>query len=582
MDNYDFSGYATKNDLKCKDGRIIRKDAFKDNDGMKVPLVWQHGHKDPANVLGHALLENREDGVYTYCKFNATASGQNGKQLVEHGDITALSIYANDLVQKARDVIHGSIREVSLVLSGANPGAVIDNLMVVHSDGDDVEIDDEAIIYTGLEIKTGLLKHEDKKEESSEETVGDIFNTLTDKQKDVVYAMLADVISKEEDEEDEEPKAGEVEENPTKEVTHSDNGGTNLMKKNVFDKSEDDAAGSKTLLTHDQFAVIVADAYKTGSLKESFLAHAGTYGIDNIDYLFPDAQTLRTTPDFIKRETDWVVAVIGGAHHSPFSRIKSLAADITVETARALGYVTGNLKKEEVFGLLRRITTPTTIYKKQKLDRDDIVDITDMDVVAWLKTEMRVMLDEELARAVLIGDGRDVASDDKINELNIRPIWTDDDVYAHHITMPLASTTDEIIDQIIRARKFYKGSGSPTLFISTDILTDMLLLKSTGDDRRLYPTEAELMATLRVSKIVEVPQMESLTRTVDLDTVQLLAILVNMKDYTLGADKGGAVTMFDDFDIDYNQYKYLMETRVSGTLTKPKSAVVIEVTTAAG
>lgn len=578
MENYDFSGYATKNDLKCKDGRTIRKDAFKENDGTKVPLVWQHGHKEPANVLGHALLENREDGVYTYAKFNSTASGQNAKQLVEHGDIKALSIYANDLVQKARDVIHGSIREVSLVFAGANPGAIIDNLTVVHSDGEDVEIDDEAIIYTGLDFKTGLLKHEES-EESSEETVGDIFDTLSQKQKDVVYAMLADVITKDKEDDTEE---GENEE-PTKEkeeVTHSNDGGNNLMKKNVFDGSEEGVSTSNSL-THDQFAIIVADAHKTGSLKESFLAHAVEYGIENIDFLFPDAKTLRATPDFIKRETDWVVDVMSGSHHSPFSRIKSLAADITADEARAKGYVKGALKKEEVISLLRRVTTPTTIYKKQKLDRDDIVDITDMDVVSWLRSEMRVMLDEEIARAALLGDGRDAESDDKINETHIRPIYTDDNLYAHHVAINEDSDTEEIIDAIIRARINYKGSGNPALFVSNTFLTDMLLLKA-ADGRRLFPTTAELMAVLRVSKMVEVPQMEDLTRVVEGVTLKLLAIMVNMKDYTLGADKGGAVAMFDDFDIDYNQYKYLLETRCSGCLTKPKSALVIEIKVAAG
>lgn len=579
MENYDFSGYATKNDLKCKDGRIIRKDAFKDNDGTKVPLVWQHGHKEPSNVLGHALLENREDGVYTYAKFNSTANGQNAKQLVEHGDIKFLSIYANDLVQKARDVIHGSIREVSLVFSGANPGAVIDNLVVVHSDGEDVEIEDEAIIYTGLDFKPGLLKHEEEKEESSEETVGDIFNTLSEKQKNVVYAMLADVITKEEDD-DKEEAPEESKENPSKEVTHSNDGGTNLMKKNVFDGSNE-AVSTANSLTHDQFATIVADAYKTGSLKESFLAHAVEYGIENIDYLFPDAKTLRTTPDFIKRETDWVVDVMSGSHHSPFSRIKSLAADITADEARAKGYVKGAFKKDEVIKLLRRLTGPTTIYKKQKLDRDDIVDITDMDVVAWLRSEMRVMLDEEIARAALLGDGRDAEDEDKINELCIRPIYTDDDLYSHHVAIDQDSDTEEIIDAIIRARVNYKGSGNPAMFVSNTFLTDMLLLKA-ADGRRLYPTMAELMAILRVSKVVEVPQMEDLTRVVEADTLQLLAIMVNMKDYTLGADKGGAVAMFDDFDIDYNQYKYLLETRCSGCLTKPKSALVIEIKVAAG
>jgi hypothetical protein len=567
---YDFSGYATRNDLKCTDGRVIRKDAFKANDGERVPLVWQHGHKEPSNVLGHAILENREDGVYAYGVFNDTEAGKNTKILVQHGDIKALSIYANKLVQKGADVVHGVIREVSLVMTGANPGAFIDNVVVVHADGSDMEPEDEAVIYTGLELTLEPVKHEEAEEDSGE-TVEDVFNTLSEKQKNVVYAMIAQIVA------DDSVKMED--DSSDEDLTHSDEEGENLMKNNVFDGSSDKPRAS---LTHEQFKTILADAQKLGSFKEAFLMHAGTYGIDNIDYLFPDAKAVRPTPDMIKRETDWVADVIGAAHHSPFSRIKSLAADITVETARALGYVTGNLKKEEVFGLLRRITTPTTVYKKQKLDRDDIVDITDMDVVAWLKAEMRVMLDEELARAVLISDGRDVASEDKINEANIRPIWTDDDMYAHHITMDLGSTTLDIIDEIVRARKYYKGSGNPTLFISTDLLTDMLLVRSTADDRRLYPTINELMSALRVSKIVEVPQFEDLTRTVELDTVQLLAIMVNMKDYTLGADKGGAVNFFDDFDIDYNQYKYLLETRVSGALTKPKSAVVIEVTTVAG
>jgi hypothetical protein len=567
---YDFSGYATRNDLKCTDGRVIRKDAFKANDGERVPLVWQHGHKEPSNVLGHAILENREDGVYAYGVFNDTEAGKNTKILVQHGDIKALSIYANKLVQKGADVVHGVIREVSLVMTGANPGAFIDNVVVVHADGSDMELEDEAVIYTGLELTLEPVKHEEAEEDSGE-TVEDVFNTLSEKQKNVVYAMIAQIVA------DDSVKMED--DSSDEDLTHSDEEGENLMKNNVFDGSSDKPRAS---LTHEQFKTILADAQKLGSFKEAFLMHAGTYGIDNIDYLFPDAKAVRPTPDMIKRETDWVADVIGAAHHSPFSRIKSLAADITVETARALGYVTGNLKKEEVFGLLRRITTPTTVYKKQKLDRDDIVDITDMDVVAWLKAEMRVMLDEELARAVLISDGRDVASEDKINEANIRPIWTDDDMYAHHITMDLGSTTLDIIDEIVRARKYYKGSGNPTLFISTDLLTDMLLVRSTADDRRLYPTINELMSALRVSKIVEVPQFEDLTRTVELDTVQLLAIMVNMKDYTLGADKGGAVNFFDDFDIDYNQYKYLLETRVSGALTKPKSAVVIEVTTVAG
>lgn len=571
--NYDFSGYATKNDLKCTDGRVIRKDAFKAGDGERVPLVWQHGHKEPSNVLGHAILENREDGVYAYGVFNQTSAGKDAKELVKHGDIKALSIYANGLVQKGSDVLHGIIREVSLVMTGANPGAFIDNVVIVHADGSDSELEDEAIIYTGLE-----LSHEDEKEEESGETVGDVFNSFSEKQKNVVYAMLAQVAAAGEDED-----VKMEDQESDEDLKHSEDGGTNLMKRNVFDVTEEKPRQS---LTHEQFSAILVDAQKSGSFKEAFLAHVATYGIENIEFLFPDAKAVRSTPDMIKRETDWVYAVLDGAHHSPFSRIKSLAADITTDEARAKGYVKAALKKEEVIALLRRFTTPTTIYKKQKLDRDDIIDITDMDVVAWLKAEMRVMLDEELARAALISDGREADDEDKISETSIRPIWTDDDMYAHHIKLEAASTADDFVDAIVRARKHYKGSGSPTLFISTDILTDMLLLKSTGDDRRLYPTESELMAALRVSKIVEVPQFEDLTRTIgealEEETVELVAILVNMKDYTFGADKGGAVNMFDDFDIDYNQYKYLLETRVSGALTKPKSAVVIEVVQAGG
>jgi len=578
---YDFSGYATKNNLKCTDGRVIIKDAFKANDGEKVPLVWQHGHKEPSNVLGHAMLENREDGVYAFGIFNDTDAGKNAKALVKHGDIKALSIYANQLVQKGSSVVHGVIREVSLVLTGANPGAFIDNVVIVHADGSDSEMDDEAVIYTGLELSLGDVKHEDGASESDgSETVGDVFNSLSEKQKNVVYAMIAAVVSGKETDEDVKMEDEEKEED----LKHSDDGGDNLMKKNVFDGS-DEVQPRKTL-THDQFATIVATAQKIGSFREAFLQHADSYGINDIEFLFPDAKAVRPTPDMIKRETDWVDDVLNGAHHSPFSRIKSLAADITADEARAKGYVTGALKKEEVIGLLRRFTTPTTIYKKQKLDRDDIVDITDMDVVAWLKAEMRVMLNEELARAVLIGDGRDSEDEDKINELNIRPIWTDEDLYAHHIKLDTGTTALQFIDEVVRARKFYKGSGNPTLFTSTDMLTDMLLLRSTGDERRLYPTQNELMSAMRVSKIVEVPQMEELSREVgevgSEETVNLLGILVNMRDYTLGADKGGAINMFDDFDIDYNQYKYLLETRVSGALTKPKSAVVLEVTVAAG
>lgn len=566
---FDFSGYATKNDLKCSDGRTIRKDAFKNNDGETVPLVWQHLHNEPGNVLGHAVLENREDGVYAYCKFNDTEAGKNSKLLVSHGDIKSLSIFANKLKQQGENVIHGAIREVSLVLSGANPGALIDNLSIAHSDGTSTDIDDEAIIYTGVKLSLDELEHAEKQEKTDEsqnssKTVQDVFDTLNEEQKDVVYAMLAQALDVEGDDEDDE------------DMEHSNNGGGQEdMKKNIFDGSENTTGTN--VLTHSQLQEILVNAKECGSLKEAVLFHAGSYGIDNIDLLFPDAKTLTNTPDFISRKMGWVPGVINGTHHSPFSRIKTVHADITADEARAKGYVTGAKKNDEVFNLLQRVTTPQTIYKKQKLDRDDMIDITDMDVVAWLKMEMRMMLDEELARAVLIGDGRAAGSPDKIKELNIRPIYKDDDMYAHKVLIPADAETEDIVETIIRSRKHYKGSGSPTLYTTTDMLTDMILSKDKMG-RRLYATEAELASALRVSAIVEVPVMDGITREDDdLSTVNdLVGIIVNLKDYNMGADKGGQVSMFDDFDIDYNQYKYLIETRCSGALVLPKSAIVIE------
>ena len=572
---FNFSGYATKNDLECSDGRTIRKDAFKDNDGQTVPLVWHHTHDDPSNVLGHALLENREDGVYAYCKLNETEAGVNAKMLIEHGDITAMSIFANKLKQKGKDVIHGAIREVSLVLSGANPGAMIDNVSIEHSDGSYTDDETEARIYTGLPISTDEEDLEiDHAEDDDDRTVGEIFDTLNQEQKEVVYSMLAHALDQAKGTKKDDTKKDDKKE---EDVKHSEGG--NEMKKNVFDKKEDITA-EKTL-SHDALEVIFNDAQSMGSLKESIIKHAGTYGIDDIDILFPDAQAVTKTPEFISRRMEWVKDVLNGAHHTPFSRIKSTAADITVETARANGYVKGNLKKEEVFGLLKRVTTPTTIYKKQKLDRDDIIDITDLDVVAWLKAEMRVMLDEELARAVLIGDGRDISSDDKISEENIRPIYKDDDMYSHKVKLAQDVTVEDKIESIIRARKHYKGSGRPTLFTTSDEVTEMLLAKD-KNGRRLYKSESELASDLRVAKIVEVEVMENTTRTEDIEDLKLVGIMVNMKDYKLGADKGGKVSMFDDFDIDYNQYKYLLETRCSGALVKPKSAVVIEEVIPAG
>lgn len=570
---FDFSGWATRVDIKCKDGRVIRRDAFKDNHNTSVPLVWQHLHSEPENILGHAMLENREEGVYAYCTLNSTSSGQQAKALVEHGDITFLSIYANDLVQKNKDVLHGNIREVSLVLAGANPGALIDNISVAHSDGDTDILEDEAVIYTDSEIE--IPEKETAKEDAvlahaeGEETIGDIFESFTEDQKNVVYAIVAQLI-----------EDGSISQSAIDENEEDEDGGEEVMKHNVFETQETGGRRPRVKLTDEQWNEIRHDAMRLGSLKAAVIQHAGTYGIDNIDYLFPDAQAVTNQPTFIARDMAWVRGVISGARHTPFSRIKSLHADITVETARALGYVTGNLKKEEVFGLLRRITTPTTIYKKQKLDRDDIVDITDFNVVAWLKSEMRVMLDEEIARAVLLGDGRDPVADadDKIDETCIRPIWTDADMYAHHILVLQADGVDDIMDKMILARENYKGSGNPTFYTTTSFLTSMLLLKDTVG-RRLYPTQRELESTLRVKEIVEVPVMSALSRTItgapDFD-VDLIGIFVNMSDYTMGADKGGEISFFDDFDIDYNQYKYLLEGRMSGALVVPKSAIVVE------
>lgn len=554
---YDFSGYATKNDLKCTDGRTIRKNAFKENDGAIVPLVWQHMHNDPSNVLGHARLENREDGVYCYGSLNDSPAGKNAKELLRHGDITSMSIWANQLVQKGSDVIHGVIKEVSLVLSGANPGAVIDNLTISHADGSMTDLDDEAFINFHIAPSFGEeITHADGEDD---ETIGDIFNTLNEKQKNVVYYMISQALEgldMEHSDDDFEEEEGEED-----------------MKHNVFDKNDEN---NGAILSHADIQEIFSDAQKCGSLKEAFLAHTQSYGIENIDILFPDAKTVTNPPDFIKRDTEWVSGVLSGTKHSPFSRIKSTAADITADEARARGYVKGNLKKEEVIKLLKRITTPTTIYKKQKLDRDDIIDITDLNVVAWLKAEMRMMLNEELARAILIGDGREADDEDKINEEHIRPIWKDDDMYAHHVSVEDTATTEDLIETIIRSRKEYKGTGSPVFYTTTDVLIDMLLLKD-KIGRRLYNTKAEVASALGVSSIVEVPVMENQSYADDSkDTHTLVGLIVNLKDYTVGADKGGEVSMFDDFDIDYNQYKYLLETRCSGTLTHPKSALVIE------
>lgn len=586
----DFSGWATRNDLKCSDGRVIRRDAFKHDDGIKVPLVWNHQHNDPRNVLGHAWLENRPEGVYTYGFFNDSESGEIGKILVKHGDICALSIYANQLQQRGCDVLHGEIREVSLVHAGANPGAFIDSMLKHGEDSDD-----EAIIYTGMPL---YLSHSDadkqkdkaddgekketsekkddpeKKTDSDEEkTVADVINSMTEEQKNVMYAMIGQAM------EDKGESDLESEDNND----DDSKGGTNTMKHNVFDK--DDRQKENVLVHSDgsevsseEISTIFGDIKRYGSLKDSVLAH----GIDNVDYLFPDAQTLANTPEFIQRDTGWVKKVMSGVHHTPFSRIKSIFADITEDDARAKGYFKGKLKKEEVFGLLKRTTTPTTVYKKQKMDRDDVDDITDFDVVAWLKSEMRMMLDEELARAYLIGDGRLASSDDKINEQNIRPILKDEELYTIQATVSVQSSATEddkareFIRTAIKARKNYKGSGQPTLYTTEDILTDCLLLTDTTG-RDLYTDVAQLAKKLRVKEIVTVPVMEGVNGK---NGGALMGIIVNLADYNVGADRGGAVNMFDDFDIDYNQQKYLIETRCSGALIKPYSAIALELSTA--
>ncbi len=553
---FDFGGWATKNNLKCSDGRVIIRDAFKHNDGNTVPLVWNHQHNDPLNILGHAVLENRQEGVYAYCTFNNTDAGQNAKQLVEHGDVSALSIYANKLQQQGSNVLHGEIREVSLVLAGANPGAFIDSI-IRHGE----ESDEEAVVYTGEYLELAHADNEEKEEPEKEEkqkdkTVQDVFDTLNEEQKNVVYALVGQALESKD-------------QNDKK-----DNEGEPNMKHNVFDKETEN---KETTLSHSEMQTIIADAKRYGSIKDSALAH----GIENIDFLFPDARTINNTPDFIQRDMGWVQKVMSATHHTPFSRIKSMHADITEDEARARGYIKGKLKKEEVFSLIKRTTDPTTIYKKQKMDRDDVVDITDFDVIAWLKAEMRMMLDEEIARAILIGDGRLPSSDDKISEDKVRPIWKDADLYTvkHLIRTEDGADSDKkaraFIKAAIKSRKNYKGSGNPKMFTTEDIVTDCLLLEDTTG-RRIYNSVSDLATALRVSEIVTVPVMEGLKRNGGSQKVELLGLIVNLKDYNVGADKGGAINMFDDFDIDYNQQKYLIETRCSGALVKPFSAVAIE------
>ena len=561
---YDFSGWATKNNLKCSDGRTILRDAFKHNDGQTVPLVWNHQHNDPLNVLGHALLENRETGVYAYCKFNDTEAGKNAKMLVEHGDVTALSIYANQLKQKGGNVEHGVIREVSLVLAGANPGAFIDSILR-HGEASD----EEGVIYTGEmlvlfhaeEQNQNEKKEEDKKvAEGKERTVQDVVDSMTEEQRNVMYALIGQALE-------------------GADVKHSDeyeNGGEDEMKHNVFE--HENVQGANDTLTHAEMEVILRDAKRYGSLKESCLQH-GIEHIDEPGYLFPEFKNLNREPEFVGRDMGWVGKVMSGVHRTPFSRIKSLQADIREEDARALGYMKGNLKKEEVFTLLKRTTDPQTVYKKQKLHRDDVLDITDFDVVAFVKKEMRMMLEEEIARAILVGDGRLPDSDDKIMETHIRSIANEEALYAIHHNVVVEDKSDTeakakaMIRESLRARKDYKGSGEPTLFCSESVLTEMLLLED-ANGRVIYDSVAKLATAMRVKEIVTVPVMEGAQNLAK--TKNVLGIIVNLRDYNVGADKGGQVSMFEDFDIDYNAQKYLIETRCSGALIKPFSAIVLE------
>ena len=600
---YDFAGWATRNNIRCSDGRTIRANAFAAQDGTQVPLVWMHNHNDVSEVLGHADLENRPEGVYAYCSFNGTNGAENARELVKHGDVCALSIWANQLQQNGGDVIHGEIKEVSLVLAGANKGAVIDAVMM-HGELSDEEAEMSFVGYGDLELSHANTEDdeddepkEDKKMANNQQgggkTVGDVYNAMSDEQKKVVAIigeqMVRDALEKEDSDTD------EADEEDSKENSKSTNGG-NEMKHNVFE-----GASASNTLSHDDMKLIFANAKKMGSLKAAVedsyengaLAHADydgmtpatgtqTYGFNDPDFLFPDAKVINTTPEFIKRETNWVDEVMSATHHTPFSRVKSVFADITEDEARAKGYIKGKLKKEEVFSLLKRTTEPQTIYKKQKLDKDDIDDITDFNVVAWLKAEMQLMLREETARAFLIGDGRLSSDDDKIKEDHIRPVYNDSDLFTVKVPVEIAAdATDEVkakalMKAVIKARKLYKGSGNPTFFTTEDELTNMLLIEN-GIGERLYKSEAEVATALRAKKMTTVEVMEGLQISItDGGTstkYPVAGVSVNLADYNVGTNGGAKTDFFDDFDIDYNQYKYLYETRMSGALIKPFSAL---------
>lgn len=583
---YDFSGYATRNGVRCTDGRTIMKDAFRDNDGTTVPLVWQHDHSDPSNILGKVKLENRPDGVYAFGKFNDTPAAQDAKLAVRHGDITAMSIYANHVKQESGLVQHGNIREVSLVLSGANPGAFIDNVSIAHGD-ETLTLDDEIVIYSGEEFahndseeKTEVSPVEPEEtefehkeapmadtemkdapkagaEEEGGKTVQQVIDSMTEEQKKVLYALVGMAAEGEGDDEEVEQSEGDY------------------GMYNAFEGDGDNEFRHADEFVSNEFDAVFDEAKRNGRFSDAVIRHAQTYGIKDINILFPDAQAIRNTPDFYGRRTEWVNTVLNGTQHVPFTRIKSMYADITADEARARGYTLdrehNKRKIDEVFNVLKRVTTPQTVYKKQKLDRDDIIDITSFDVVAWLKQEMRIMLDEEIARAVLVGDGREVSDESKIRTDSIRPIAFDDDVYTIKVDVTDPTDVTAMIDQVTQAQVNYRGSGSPTFFASPSLIAKMMTQRDQLN-HRMYSTRNDLASELSVSNIVDVPILDTAKSE---DGKPVLGIIGNLKDYTIGADRGGNVSMFDDFDIDFNQQKYLMETRCSGAITLPKSFIAI-------
>ena len=586
---FDFSGWATKNDLTCSDGRTIKHNAFKENDGQRVPLVWQHGHNAVDNVLGHALLENRDEGVYAYCALNETPAADNARELVKHGDVKALSIYANRLDQRGADVIHGNIVEVSMVLSGANPGALIDNVALEHSDGSWTESEEEAIIYSGLTLShdSGDTTEDTEsmgKDEAYDEddlTVADVLETLDDDQRLAVAALIEEIsgdVDDDEDYDDDEEFDEDYDEDYEEDAEHGDSGGDTLMHSNIFEGDARRNVGPH--LSHADEEQIFAEARMPGmTLRSAVLAHAADYGIKNPELLFPDATNLDPEPQRVMRENSWVSRVLQGSRHTPFSRVKTQWSNLTAEELRAKGYVKASRKKDVVYEVANRKTEPTTVYNKTKIDRDDVLDITTFNVVAWMQQNLRFSLEEELARAVLIGDGRQVSDENKIKEANIRPIWTDDELFSHKVLIDKDAKTPDIIDAVRRSRKFYKGSGSPVLFTTNAFVCDMLEIKDLNQ-RYVYETKQAVANALNVTDVIEVEVMEGAKREVSGKTQNLLGIIVNMQDYTMGSDKGGETSFFEQFDIDFNQQKYLLEARCSGALTKYKSAIVIEKATA--